>query len=328
MLSVTMNLCLLVVAGLLGRALYQRSEGGGTPAAMAGEESSSGSAGLAPAAKAQPAVPRPLHLKFTETASAAEGFNWRRVESADYKTYVTNLRAIGCPEQTIRDIITADVKQAFAQRRKEAIAARLGEFRYWNTQSATPELLAAYAQQKEAVNAQMHDVLQELVGSGSVGESSPSWVAEETDYKLSFLPESLRQQVRAVDARYEEVEPQIKALSDWQPSTTDPAQLQAILERYASKRADLAQLLTPEQLEQYEMTVSWTADNLRQAMAKFNPSPDEFRTIFQEWRAHDEHLAELRAHNEPDPGDAQVFENIRQALGDERFAEYRRTWWK
>src|ERR1041385_3933781 len=36
-------------------------------------------------------------------------FNWRTIESDDYKKYVTNLRAIGCPEATIRDIIGADL---------------------------------------------------------------------------------------------------------------------------------------------------------------------------------------------------------------------------
>src|SRR5437667_12490072 len=32
-------------------------------------------------------------------------FSWRAVESDDYPTYVSNLREIGCPAQTIRDII-------------------------------------------------------------------------------------------------------------------------------------------------------------------------------------------------------------------------------
>ena len=36
-------------------------------------------------------------------------FSWREVESDDYPTYIANLRDIGCPEQTIRDIIIADV---------------------------------------------------------------------------------------------------------------------------------------------------------------------------------------------------------------------------
>src|SRR4029077_4471693 len=31
-------------------------------------------------------------------------FDWRMIESSDYEEYVANLRAIGCPEKTVRDI--------------------------------------------------------------------------------------------------------------------------------------------------------------------------------------------------------------------------------
>ena len=44
-------------------------------------------------------------------------FQWGQLESTDYRTYIANLRGIGCPEQTIRDIITADVDSVFAKRR-------------------------------------------------------------------------------------------------------------------------------------------------------------------------------------------------------------------
>src|SRR6266850_7173947 len=43
-------------------------------------------------------------------------FSWRELESSDYSTYIANLRDIGCPEQTIRDIIVADVNQLYAQK--------------------------------------------------------------------------------------------------------------------------------------------------------------------------------------------------------------------
>lgn len=49
-----------------------------------------------------------------------EPFRWARVESADYPTYVQNLRSIQCPEQTIRDIIVADVDtNLYAARRRK-----------------------------------------------------------------------------------------------------------------------------------------------------------------------------------------------------------------
>ena len=53
------------------------------------------------------------------TDFAWQGFRWESLESSDYPTYISNLRAIGCPEQTIRDIITADVKSLYARKREE-----------------------------------------------------------------------------------------------------------------------------------------------------------------------------------------------------------------
>ena len=42
--------------------------------------------------------------------------DWRSIESADYRTYIQNLRKAGCPEETIRDIIIADVNKLYASR--------------------------------------------------------------------------------------------------------------------------------------------------------------------------------------------------------------------
>ncbi|HWI57500.1 MAG TPA: hypothetical protein VNZ22_09750, partial [Bacillota bacterium] len=43
-------------------------------------------------------------------------FHWRKVESEDYPTYLVNLRAIGCPEETIRDILLADIEKLYETR--------------------------------------------------------------------------------------------------------------------------------------------------------------------------------------------------------------------
>ena len=41
----------------------------------------------------------------------ATPLDWRQVESSDYRQYIANLRAAGCPEKTIRDIIVAEVSE-------------------------------------------------------------------------------------------------------------------------------------------------------------------------------------------------------------------------
>jgi hypothetical protein len=40
-------------------------------------------------------------------------FRWSQLESADYRTYVRNLRNSGCPEATVRAIVTADVAAVY-----------------------------------------------------------------------------------------------------------------------------------------------------------------------------------------------------------------------
>src|SRR6058998_1022584 len=34
--------------------------------------------------------------------------NWRAIESTNYAIYIDNLRSVGCPEETVRDIIITD----------------------------------------------------------------------------------------------------------------------------------------------------------------------------------------------------------------------------
>ncbi|HWD91540.1 MAG TPA: hypothetical protein VG938_04240 [Verrucomicrobiae bacterium] len=55
----------------------------------------------------------------SEKESTNPPFQWRQLESTDYHIYISNLRRIGCPEQTIRDIITADVHSVFDKRRQQ-----------------------------------------------------------------------------------------------------------------------------------------------------------------------------------------------------------------
>src|SRR6187551_13474 len=68
---------------------------------------------------------------LTTTNTITQKINWRIVESEDYRQYIENLRAIGCPEETIRDIIIADVNKLFEARRKEARAASTNKFEFW-----------------------------------------------------------------------------------------------------------------------------------------------------------------------------------------------------
>ncbi|HZR16495.1 MAG TPA: hypothetical protein VFE51_04145 [Verrucomicrobiae bacterium] len=55
------------------------------------------------------------------TPSAAKDFSWAQLESSDYLTFIDNLRRIGCPEQTIREIVSADLDDLYAPRRQSIL---------------------------------------------------------------------------------------------------------------------------------------------------------------------------------------------------------------
>src|SRR3989441_6502651 len=57
-------------------------------------------------------------------------FHWSMIESEDYHAYIANLRAVGCPESTIRDIIYADVSEMFVRKRQASLEPM--ERQFWD----------------------------------------------------------------------------------------------------------------------------------------------------------------------------------------------------
>lgn len=46
-------------------------------------------------------------------------FHWRDLDSPDFAVFVANLRKIGCPEPTIRDIVDGELREIYAKQAKE-----------------------------------------------------------------------------------------------------------------------------------------------------------------------------------------------------------------
>jgi hypothetical protein len=70
-------------------------------------------------------------------------FQWSLLESPDYRTYIANLKAIGCPQQTIRDIIVADVDSLYAPRRDQLARSAAAESRLETLNREEASVLAA-----------------------------------------------------------------------------------------------------------------------------------------------------------------------------------------
>ena len=256
-------------------------------------------------------------------------FDWRQVESEDYQAYVKNLRAIGCPEQTVQDIVTADLRQAFAAKRAEAMAERYRDFKFWKADPEESGARADLESKRRTVDDELSDAARALLGAEvTVPPASIEWQQAALAQQLQFLPDDKREPTQTLLLRYAEIDAQVRELSWGHGTPENPDERLRVLAAYEQKKTALHELLTPAEYEQVELTVSWTADNLRRAMTKFEPTEEEFRLIFHEWRIQDEQLAQLLGTGQPDPGNEPVFAKIKEVLSPERYEKYRETWWK
>ena len=259
-------------------------------------------------------------------------FSWREVESADYPTYVANLRSIGCPEQTVRDIIIADVNVVYS--RKRALDLVTADQQWWRS-VPDPNVVRAAAQKVRELEVERRSLLTRLLGPNwETGDlvsiprpSRPGVLLDGTT--LGPLSIETKQAVQNVSIRSQE---RMQAYLDAQRNAgkdPDPVELAKLRQQ---TRDDLARLLSPPELEEFLLRYSQVANDLRADFGQirfFDPTPDEFRAVFRATDALDQRIQLLA--DAKDPGSLQARkaledqrENaIKTALGPQRYEQYR-----
>jgi len=239
-------------------------------------------------------------------------FHWSAVEAGDYRQYIANLRAVGCPEQVIRDIICADLNQVFAPRAMAIWKPRVTE--YW--QKYRDERLSPdQTKQLMAVGKDKEAVLQDLLGVRVSGQELIDVLHLQlhgSEEELLFLPADRRaaalQALAEVDFEAKEVE--LRSRSHY-----TQAEDQKLCDE---KLKLLAKTLSPEELLEFRLRNSKTARELRAEVEFFNCTPEEFRQLMESReRAGNENLVNL--------GDrAAATAEARKLFGDERAKEFER----
>ena len=75
---------------------------------------------MAPGTETKPAGQTIVAMVPKQAAGESKPFCWSQLDAGnDYRAYIANLRAIGCPESTIGDIVGGNVARAFAWKRTQ-----------------------------------------------------------------------------------------------------------------------------------------------------------------------------------------------------------------
>jgi hypothetical protein len=230
----------------------------------------------------EPAIPVPPSLDTvvvrTNVLVRRENFTWEQVQSTNYATLVKNLRAIGCPEQTIRDIVTTDVDRIYARRRVTEVV--FPNYQWWKS-VPDPGLVQAAEEKIRSLEAERRELLTGLLGKGWDAESMEVIAARSgmtlTGPILGDLPAATKQAAfyiiasaqQRIEAYQEEQRLQGKAI--------DPMQMVRLREE---PLVQLASVLGPEAYDEFVLRYSPAAQQLRETMRTLDLTPDQFRELF------------------------------------------------
>jgi hypothetical protein len=214
------------------------------------------------------------------TNAGVEGFTWAQLVSPDFKVYRDRLRAIGCPEATVRDIIVAEIIEKFRPRHSEIVAGVQG--RYWEITAKGKKALEEWANSLEKLGDEQQTLIEEVLGKDTEGEElvrdrrTSSW-----ERRYAWLPAEKQQRLVELEQEFgkrnQAIWEEIGKRSDSQPTEADNQKLKALQDEIAATRQGL---LSPEEFSEYRLRDS-SAGNWARSLSGFEATETEWRTVAQ-----------------------------------------------
>lgn len=215
-----------------------------------------------------PSAPAP-----TAAPVAPADFQWAAVESADFLSYLQNLRAIGVPEDIVRDLVRAEVTRRYRPRQIALWQTTRSSTNYWENGLGAWEMRQPTLQvrrQMAALFRAMATEVKAILGEDALFRDGPL-----NEFCAGLSPELRRQVIALGEAHEAKVE--VFDLSAFYDEEAGRGRKQADREYYAA----LAKLLPADQYEAFALRYSDTASNLRDEFRGFTPTEEEFKALYR-----------------------------------------------
>jgi hypothetical protein len=227
---------------------------------------------------ALPTIPRLVHRITTNIvvfAGTSKLLDWSAVESADYKCYIANLRAIGCPEKTIRDIIVADVNQLYQQRFLQDFPPT-NRIEYWKPGDALAGVIneTQVARLQEFAKSKC-ELISALLGTDYSTEVELASIQTKVfmERLLNFLTPEKRNALEELERKFT-----AKTLNTIKDSVRGNNQSSKTV--LGEKDEEILKILSPEEKFEYDLRRSDASMILRVGLGDFEVTEQEFRDVF------------------------------------------------
>lgn len=247
------------------------------------------------------------------------------VQSGDMASLRDGLRAGGVPEDVVRSVISMLLWKQHSARMQEltngAMAKEWWKQEDWSFSGRTKE----QREEMRGLQKKAQAEIERLLGPDPEPEKSNPWLARQ----YGFLPKEKRDALMKIEQDYQELQSELQQDSGSFQMPEDREKMRFLAEE---KKRDMASVLSPEELEAYEMRQSSTANNLRWQMTQMNATEEEYRAIYAIRREFDEQYNQMdqfgqRSMSQDDwkkrnEAEKAMREQIKAALGEDRYKAY------
>jgi hypothetical protein len=282
---------------------------------------------------ARPTLAPPAVRSFFVRGPAADGTTARRVPvrtaeaprklwaslgGDDLPTLIQRLRAAGFPPSIVREIVRAEISARYDARIR-AIIEPDPNVPYWKQSTGISANDSKRMEQYTTLQRERNKLLREVLADDFFASEEASAAQRR---QFGNLPRQKIDLLQRLEDDYGEMLSAVRAGTNGILLPEDREKI-ALLTR--EKKADLAAMLTPEELADYEMRSSPITNMMRNRLGNFQPTEAEFRAIFQMQQA----LNDKFPYNSGIPTDytqrqeatRTLNAQLKATLGDARYAE-------
>jgi hypothetical protein len=254
--------------------------------------------------------------------TAARARLWSTLEAEDLSALIQRLKAAGFPPRVVQQIVEAEVNRRFAPRFLE-LAASTANRPFWKSEAGTsnPEYWNTYNQ----IYRERARLLRTALNDAFF--TTDTTISADQRRQYGDLSPAKIAVVERIADDYEEMVSQVRSAMR---EVTFPEDREKLAYLEQEKRNDLAEVLSPQELEDYQMRRSRITSILSSAMSAMNASEEEFRTIYAILQPNEEVLYPATSLGNEGWQKRhtvlqQTDDSLKAALGESRFAEYQRA---
>jgi len=221
--------------------------------------------------------------RVAEAAQTGRRPNGAALGASDPGSLAQRLRNAGFPADIVTSVEKSLLYESFGARRA-ALMTGAEDFAFWKPGAGmgaflmSPEIRTSMRE----IDRELQARLKAIDGEGAPGGSMSDYFRR----RYGDIPPEKLQALQTIESDYNDLRNDVFSARAGLSLLPDDQEKLALLER--EQRADVAKVLTPEELFEFDVRNSPTANRLRTQLQGFTPSEAEFRAIFKVQQALEE----------------------------------------